>query len=272
MLPGLVGHSGPVLGPRSTMREVIHALGLNTGLKLCLDAGDVNSYAGTGQVWSDLSGGGYDFNRGTTSGAQATDPTFNGAAGGQSSSEYWSFDGGDYFTYDTTNETWMNNLHKNSAIWAFAAWCYVTTYPAAGFGAFFMGDADPAGFHDGINIFCDSAGLFRLNVFSVADTVLALDMGTIPKDDWVFVGITLDEPAGTATMQINDTQAAKTSTYASPATANASHTLQIGTGGNGNYPLKSGSRLASVNAWEGTALTAAEMDAIYEVTKTKFGH
>ena len=45
---------------------MLRRLGLTNGLKLCLDAGDANSYT-SGEPWLDTSGNGYDFNRGTTS-------------------------------------------------------------------------------------------------------------------------------------------------------------------------------------------------------------
>ncbi|MGZ9107256.1 MAG: hypothetical protein ACXW4B_00340 [Micavibrio sp.] len=68
-----------------------------------LDATLLNSYAGTGQVWSNViaapadgaATADYDFYRGADETATAADPTFNGVAG--TGAAYWSFDGGDAF-------------------------------------------------------------------------------------------------------------------------------------------------------------------------------
>jgi len=112
---GLVGVKKPT---NVTLIDAITTAGLTSGLQLALDAGDTNSYSGSGQSWLDTSGNGYDFFRGITGGANSDDPTFNGTSGGISINEYWSFDGDDFFIYDSANETWMNNLHKNNAQWS----------------------------------------------------------------------------------------------------------------------------------------------------------
>jgi hypothetical protein len=96
--------------------QVIQECGLTSNCKLCLDAGDSSSYDGSSQTWYDLSGNGFDWYCGATSGAEASDPTFNGSAGGKSPSEYWSFDGGDWFVMAVAEPSWINNLHKDNAL------------------------------------------------------------------------------------------------------------------------------------------------------------
>ena len=79
---------------------------------MLLDAGDLASYA-TGQVWADVSGAANNYNRGITSGAEASDPTFAGIAGDLSNREYFSFDGGDYLTpaaAPTFGATWHRSV------------------------------------------------------------------------------------------------------------------------------------------------------------------
>ena len=107
--------------PPLSFYDVINALGLTGGLKLVLDAGDVSSYS-SGQSWLDLSGNGYDFYLGDTSSSESSDPTFNGTPGNLSTSEYFAFDGGDYFIYDSANETWMQNIHKDNAKFTICIW------------------------------------------------------------------------------------------------------------------------------------------------------
>lgn len=98
--------------------DIIKGFDLTSGLQLCLDAGDIDSYPGSGIKWLDTSGNGYDFNLGDGSTA-TTYPTFNGSAGALSKNEFFSFDGGDYFSYDSANETWMDQLHNDGAVVSF---------------------------------------------------------------------------------------------------------------------------------------------------------
>lgn len=94
----------------------VQLCGMTANLKLCLDAGDDASLPAAATKWLDTSGNGYDFFLGTTAGADATDPAINGTAGARTSSEYLSSDGGDYLSYDTTIETWMQAAGKASNV------------------------------------------------------------------------------------------------------------------------------------------------------------
>jgi hypothetical protein len=256
------------------MIAAVQDLGLTSGLRLCLDAGDVNSYTGTGQKWLDTSGNGYDFFRGTTSSSQSSDPTFNGTAGGQSSSEYWSFDGGDFFTYDSANETWMNNLHKDNAVLSIAGWVWIaSTGEQQPILATALSTADR-----GAALFINSTGLLRWGVVTgggtgtAASVIGGLSVGT---GGWHFVGITLTEATGSngATMQVDGTQESLTSTYSSPSSSSATYTMTIGRAEvpEGALHFRSGGRIANVAAWEGAALTGQNLTALYNLTKSKFG-
>lgn len=253
---------------RKDFKEIIDGLGLGTNLKLCLDAGDGSSYT-SGQSWRDLSGNGYDFFRGVGSGAAADDPTFNGVADSHSSSEYFLFDGGDYFTYDTTNETWMENLHKDSAVFTIAAWAYIPTAAANRpiFGnnyanavlangiCLFVGAADT------LNFLCDKTGAICLNVTG----------SVVNEGAWNFLAVTIDEAAGTGGFLVNNTWTAFTSTYSSPTASAAAYTTQIGAFGNKGAPLASGARVAELAAWEGVALTQAWLKSVFTATRGRFG-
>ena len=79
------------------------------GLALALDAGDTNSYPGSGTTWTDLSGNG-------NTGTLTNGPTYSSANGG-----YIDFDGTDdtvNFEYDLrsnwTYECWVNKDSKNN--------------------------------------------------------------------------------------------------------------------------------------------------------------
>lgn len=258
-------------GRKGTMREAVNALGLTSGLQLCLDASDVNSYTGAGQSWLDTSGNGYDFFRGTTSGADSTDPTFNGSAGGQSLSEYWSFDGGDRFTYDSANETWMNNLHKNSATFTFAFWVRLASLGSTQSLVATMNATTEIG----INIYVHTTGEFAIDVAAgdgndeMTDSVVS--DATVSAGAWTFLALSGDEPSGNWITQVNGTQKTQTSiTYSGPSSSAADRAMSLGARGGGTFPFLSGGRMASAVAWS-SARTAAELDSLYQLTRSKFG-
>lgn len=251
-----------------TMQAAIDRLGLTSGLKLCLDASDINSYSGSGQSWLDTSGNGYDFLRGSTSASQATDPTFNGVAGAQSSSEYWAFDGGDYFTYDTTNETWMQNIHKDSALFTLAGYSYMAAVSTA-----LAGTDDLTAGIACWQLVISSGQKLLFRPFQNGGSAAASIASTanIPLSQWVFWALSVNEAAGTGTIQLNGTQESPSTTYASPGTTNSGAAMKLAALGTGSSPAASGSRFASFMAWEGAALSAAQLSSLYEVTKGKFG-
>lgn len=96
-----------------------------------VDATQILSYPGTGQVWSNLVAApadgsaqtAYDFNLGSSSSPGTDDPTFVGTAG--SSSAYFSTDGTDLFTLAGANTPLLRDLHKTtgaSNFWLAVAW------------------------------------------------------------------------------------------------------------------------------------------------------
>lgn len=107
-------------GGKENLFQTISRLGLTTSLNVCLDAGASESTNGTSQTWTDLSGSGNNYFRGTTSGVDATDPTFNGTAGNLSSSEFFSNDGGDKFA-PTATQSFSDNWHKSGGAWTVMA-------------------------------------------------------------------------------------------------------------------------------------------------------
>lgn len=258
----------PFVHPPGTMFSAIERLGLTSGLKLCLDASDINSYSGAGQSWLDTSGNGYDFFRGSTSASQATDPTFNGVAGAQSSSEYWSFDGGDYFTYDTADETWMQNIHKNNAQFTLCAWVYlgaVANMAVAG-----TTSTDPAKGCWAMGV--SAASKLEIDILNTSGSAYeALSTQTVSVNAWSFLGVSINESAGTGTLQVGDVQQAITPTYSSPLSTNSDAPMQIGAAGSSLQPLANGSRVAIFSAWEGASLLSGDMLSIYNATKSKFG-
>lgn len=267
MLPGLTGIAGPASGGSPTLLQALTSLGLTSNLQLVLDAGDINSVATSSQTkWLDTSGNGYDFFRGTSTASQATDPTFNGAPGGQSAAEYYSTDGGDYFAYDTTSETWMNALHKDSATFTIAMWVF---FPTAAIGAWLVNTRE-SGSGPGITLSTVSTSTY-LNVLTASGTAFT-SSGTpaagLVLNDWNFVSLRVAEASNTLSFVINGTTTTMACTYTTPSSAAAQLAMTLmGTAAIAN---DSGTRVSQVAMWQGTALTTTQLTSIYNTTRARY--
>jgi hypothetical protein len=257
-----------------TLLEKIQMLGLTANLKLCLDAGDVASFAGTGTKWLDTAGSGYDFFLGATNSAEGSDPAFNGTAGAATSSEYWSFDGGDYFTYDTTNETWMQNIHKTGGLLTVCVWLYLNTRTAS---QYYAGTVGVNASGTGFVLFVSSGGniSFTVRDAGTARHQIQSSGTTINTGSWYFLGVSYDESLANGTENsfvINGTSTGLNviNTSATRNSGNASYDMQIGAGGNALNPMQSGSRMAGFLAWD-RVLSPTELDDIYQSTRARFG-
>lgn len=246
-----------------TAMQAVTDLGLTTNLVLCLDSGDSASYT-SGTVWLDRSGNGYDFNFGPTHA-----PTFTGTAG--SLNAYMAMDGsGGEFTYDTTNETWMQNIHKTSAIYTLIAVVFgveageglagTSANTATNIGFSWLAAGDPPAprieIHDG----------------SGSDA-LANTSGTAgAQSAYNFFGLSVNEAGGTVSFHyVNGTDdTAFDAAYTTPSASNATYTMGLAQSGNDADHVVSG-RSAIFMAWSGTALTAANMDSIFALLRGRFG-
>lgn len=252
-----------------SLYSILTRLSLTTGLTLCLDAADIASYNGTSQVWSDRSGGGYDFNRGTTSGAEGSDPTFNGNAGGLSANEYFSFDGGDVFSYDTTVETWMTGLHADNAIFTILAAFYS---PSAG--AKYILDTCATTAKNGITVGGLVGDQFWIGVGNAAGSHAAASVqstATMNDSAWNFVSVAQDESSATGMdMNINGTsETGKNGTYTSPS-ATAAAPMYLGGTVVGAF-TGSGTRLGCLAIWSATKLSTTNTGDIYNALKARYG-
>lgn len=277
MLPGLVGAALGAIGPSSTLREVIHSLGLSGNLKLCLDAGDNASYDGSSQTWVDLSGGSYSFYRGSGSGSDASDPTFSGVSGGRSSSDYFSLDGGDYFTLNQANPSWVDAMHKTGATFTIAQWVRVGTLGASNFYGF-MGDGTSGGATTGFVFGINATGIgggngavdAQINASSVS-VWSKYSTAAVTANAWNFVAVSLDMSAGTVILQANGTQESTSGQTFSgtPSSGSASATMQIGATGSGTFP-DNAERYGQV-AILSSALTATQLSALFQSGRGKYG-
>jgi len=250
-----------------TLMQVLTDATLTTNLKLCLDAGDAASYDPSVQTdkWLDRSGGGYDFFRGAGTGVDAADPTFTGSA--SSLQSYWQYDANGYFTYDTTNEAWMQTLHKNAAIFTIV----IFYYSPSGAGVYtHLNDAAGA---TGIS-FKHDEGHTTLTIYNAGAAQNFTGDSTIPDNAYHMTAVSITENGGAAGGLLyldggyDPISAANTwnPNYTSPSVASASATLKLGAV-NPGAPW----RLAALAVWQGTALTKANMDTIWAAMRGRFG-
>lgn len=249
-------------GGGETMYESLSALGMTGNLRLCLDAADFQSWPGSGQKWLDRSGGGYDFFRGTDATSQTSDPTFVGSYGGLSASEYWSFDGGDYFTYDSSNETWMNALHKDNA--AFTVLCWLTRSGTQDSGIFGTGGAATGSIGTSVYV---SNGILTLAVGNASGSFAKGVTATGVTDNaWSFCAVSLNEATGSAFFNVNGTASTFAGAYTSPSVSDASFTMQVSACGNAAKPMKNTGKKAMLAILD-TALSQAQVDAVFRRTR-----
>lgn len=276
MLPGMTGMMTGVSSAASgnDLLSIIQSLSLTTNLQLCLDAGDSASYSGSGQTWNDRSGGGYNFYRGADGSAGGTDPTFNGTPGALSSSNYWSYNGSQYFTLAQSNPAWVNNIHKAGAVYTIAQWVYLNGISSLSQNFACIGDSQVSPTEDGIGFLFASSivTLLKMNLY-LGSTIYNKDTTTSSTNNtWNFIAVSVNISTGVVTFNLNGTAETYTSqTYQSPFSVSASATLQIGAAGNGTFPEHSGNRVAEVAMWGGTALSSANLISLYNATRARFG-
>jgi len=236
---------------------------------VCLDAGDLASYNGTSQQWTDTSGAGNHFNLGTTTGVDVTDPTFAGVAGAKTGNEYFSCDGGDFWTpagAPTFDDTW----HRDGGVFTIATvhWCASLAATACFFGNANSGTAE---------------GLRLTRALTTGNITLSMQNGTASQNfnaptgavlnAWNYVAISVSENAGASggNLLVNATAQAFNPNLTTPGVGNPAAAPQIGgRGGAGSaQPFQNGDRLAvfvaSAQAW-----TPAQLASFRDIMRTRF--
>jgi hypothetical protein len=264
--------ASPVAVPRNDFIAVLRRLGLSDNLKLCLDAGSEASWPGSGQKFLDLSGGGFDFFLGADGTATTNDPTFNGTVGLRTGSEYFSVDGGDRFTYDSANETWMADLHKDGSAITFASWWQIPSDSST----YVFSTQNAHGLLWGYSGSQNTHQLL-LRTPTATDIVVASSAAGAPNISsplpklffMAFSGV--NTSGGPFTLHINGVTYTGTYPVATISTTDAGNTLRMMVSNSAGAAAPSGTRLYQVAAWFGKVLTAAEMNAIWAATRGKHG-
>jgi len=187
-----------------------------------------------------------------------------------------SFDGGDYFEYETTIDAWMNTLHKNNAKFS---WFIIYYSAGAGNGTTFATASRNA--TPGIFYLADD-GLPKQHIYvhgNATHEYLGGATGEVTADVWHMLGGSIDEGGGNVSIwwlngavDPHRTPAPTGNTfdasYASPVTDTANN-FRIGAR-NPNDPLlpqpsylPNGDRIAAFAFWQGSGLlTIANFNSI----------
>lgn len=263
-----VGRSRVVGRANQPLSRVIATAGLTPAL--VLDAGDGASYS-TGQSWNDLSGNTRHFNRGSDNTSQASDPTFNGTPGGLSLNEYFSCDGGDFFTKATANDAYLNGLHKDAATWSFVAAVFVPDL--AGVVGVFSTCTASAGTIGAI-VDLNATENLRYRVGNgVSVTTVHTSTATATVGAWNVVGFSISENGGASGSfsYVNGTATTFNASVASPSSSDASTVATFGAlNGGGSNIVPNGFRFGAA-AMFSTALTTANFDAIRASLRARYG-
>jgi hypothetical protein len=261
---------GAALGrPRGDpLLVVLTTLSLTTNLKLCLDAADESSWPGSGQEWLDVAGGDYDFFLGADGSAAADDPVFTGRVGALSAAEAWTFSS-KFFRYSAPNESWMDALHKNGALFSLGVLLKQSTAPATGSDGL-IGTSGGGPTNVGIALRVNNPGNFvSLRVGNGAGSTLFTANFGIPADSaWHLLGVTLDE-AGGANQSLWSLDGVAKSTFngtvTSPSASGSAYTMEIAAKGNGAEPLASTVQIGGVMIVEGSKWSSANFESLWEL-------
>jgi hypothetical protein len=270
--PWLVAIAAFQINDNPDALTLLTALGETSGLQFVLDAGHAKSMAGNAHSqWRDLSANGQDFWMGTLAAADAADPTRNGTLWGLSAAEYWSFDGGDWLTYDAANEPWMVAGHKEGA----ALTLIFMVYPAINGVTGQMLCGTMAGFQTGFRLRISPSGRLSWQVTNAGVTVRDADTGSgslVTPNAWNFCAVSINENggAGSQIIQINDTPSIGDAAYTNPSALAPTATMQIGAAGNGADPLLAGTRLGVAIALN-RGMSLASLAAVRAGLRSRFG-
>lgn len=243
---------------------VARKLGLQ-GLQLCLDAGDADSLPAASSQWLDLAGSGYDFDFGAAGAA----PAISGTAGQLALGNYLAFDGGDYLTYDSANEAWMNSIHKDGAVFWGACWIYPAGSAQNRIVGNYGNSASNIGFGWYINtstgghtfLQARGTGSFGYGPTSIQG---------FADGAWQFAAIAINEAVGTGFQCRNGVFSALTPSYGTPSASDATYTTQVAANGNNTTPLPNGARLGMLLMGTGSIPPSGQMAALFDATRGRF--
>lgn len=247
----------------------ISGAGLSSGLQVCVDAGDFQSWGNASlQTWADMSPNGNFFFRGSGSDATSADPTFNGPVGYLPS--YWSMDGTQSFIYRgvVTNTAAFQAIHRDNASFSIAALVYVPSTGTISTANDYCGDIVTTGFRFGAK----TSGRLTFLVANTGATVVEKTGDSSLAIGWHFVGVSVTEAVGSGFLYADGSYALVSgtgpfnATYASPAAGDANGVMKIA----GPTAPQANSRISFLALWS-RALAKTEFDALWALMRSRFG-
>lgn len=260
--------------PRDDIYTTLKRLGLATGLHICLDAGDDISAPASTTKWVDLSGGGNGYFRGSSGSAEASlDMDFVGTVGRRDKDAYWTNGGGtEYFTFEKSITTPINDAHKNNQKWSLMAWWYVDSL--GGVHHLFNTNSSNASSGVFVDVVTNLLRLFVQNGSGTSFVGSTFSSANVVAG-WNFIGIAVEITSNVLTVNIN-TGARKQDGVAptmtgTPSSAAAQGVPKMFASNNAATLSTLGDRANSFCWWGGVKRTAAEYEAIFQATRSKFG-
>lgn len=253
------GFSMPMAKDFSDVAASVHA----DDLAIHLDAGNVASYSGTGDVWKDLSTNGNHFNLGYGSGPDSRDPGFSDGAFSM---------GNAFFTKSGSNGSYINSIHKPGARFTIELWVYIVPNPGVYYIA--LGTTNNASV-TGFRWFLEGA-LGGFGCVNPAPEIQTPFKELIANGSWQQVAVSIDTVAGTGfTLRNGRRYPRNDSDFSVPTwgsvTGDAPNLMRIGTQTNDSAALwPTGSRLAIVRMYA-DALSEDELRGNYLANRSRFG-
>lgn len=252
------------VGGPASIYDIAVSLGVTSNMLVCLDAGAAASYSGgTSQTWTNLvPAGGTSFFRGAGNTAEATDPTFSGVAGSLSPSEYFTLDGGDYFSEVTAawgDDTFINNDQSFTLVYLF----YPTTAALIP-----LLDNQSSGTWRGITYYASSTRKMGVLFDNGGGTVVStLSNALYDLNTWNFGAVSINEATGSGIFAINSNVETFNSTRSGSPSSGAGP-ARIGRRNRTGENAPAGTRLAGVMIWN-RQLTSQELTDLYTQVKSR---
>lgn len=242
---------------------------VTNGLQLHLDAGQSGSYS-SGQSWLDLTSNGFDFFLGETGTASTDDPTFNGVAGGKSSSEYFSLDGGDHFQMDANDlGSIMREIGRSGQGFTIEAWYYHKTTSGV---EYLMSTSDGGAADDGFGLEVGRTADKMTLILQPANSVTAANTTALTNNTWHQIGIqgTSDAVAGNFILN-GATDGSWTLNNSGWTAGDSTNKMRISSSGRAvGSQLLNGTRIAIIRIYD-RVLSASELSKNFNANKDRFG-
>jgi len=241
----------------ASLLAIVQRLGLDANLKLCLDAGDIVSYPGSGQQWIDRSSAANNFYLGSSGSASGDDPTFNGTAGALSPSEYFLLNGSQDFR-STADLTWADDWTQTNAKYTMA---------------FFFQTVDIGGAPRALGQFASMVPLvLNTELIYHADAGGSMGFssaGAITPDLPALAIISGDEAGGASAsfISVNGVVTTGDSVMAGGSYPGSSSVYSVGGNQGGGQRMPNNTRYWGVLAWDGTNLNTTQAGQLYSAIK-----